>query len=285
MRRLPAVVALLALAGCDVESLDPAPITPTAEVQPSAAAIGLVSSLIQAAVEDTIARGTDGNLSTLGARAPTNTTRTVDLDARSAGGAGADKFPAATGTFTLAPSAEAFSSSWPTGTAGVGTADLTISIPSGGSVRYTDPISGWTATMSGGSFVVRFDQQWNKDAGSTPATAITTATVATVPGSSLSLAGTASRTGDTDRAWTLTGTRSLTLKLERTGGQDPGNNLTTITAAALDLTVTAAAGSTRWQRSDATGLTITRDGTSIYSGAIAQLPASALAIHGEGDAY
>ncbi len=285
VRVLGFAAAVLFLAGCEVVPLTPDGSNPppaAADTQPPAAAIGLVTTLIQAAVEDTIALGTDGNLTTrsLEPRAPTSVTRSVSLDARNGS---IDKFRDASGTFTLTPSEEAFVPSWPTGITGSKVVTLTISLSS--QVGYTDPVSGWTATLSSGTISVSLDLQWTKsDATSTPARATTIATVST-PSGGISLSGRSSKSGETDRIWSLSGTRQLTLKTERTDGQSNTSSTTTVTAGtALWTAVIDGRTTTVWNRSDKDTMAVTSGSTALFSGAISTLP-SRLGVHNDPQIY
>jgi hypothetical protein len=71
---------------------------------------------------------------------PTNVTATINLDAQSAG---VDIFPNATGTLTLTGLRTDFNP--------LGTASYTITMTTSSTVSYTDPASGWKASIPSGT--------------------------------------------------------------------------------------------------------------------------------------
>lgn len=289
LRPLGFAAAVLFVAGCEVVPLTPDSSNPTpvaADTQPPAAAIGLVTTLIQAAVENTIALGTDRNLTTrsLDDRAATNTERTVDLDDKYGGTV--DKFRDANGFFTLTPKGEIFVPSWPTGSGGVKTVRLVITLPS--QVGYTDPISGWTATLNGGSITADLDLNWTTSGATStsPPTTVDMTAVITVPVTlPVSLSGRASKTGEVDKVWSLNGTRSLSLSIKRDPPQTTDQSTTTITAGTSTWTVKMDGTTTTvWNRSDKDTISVTFGSTSLFSGAISTLPTK-LSVHSDPQTY
>ena len=291
LRTLGFASAVLLLAGCEVVPLTPDSTNPTpvaADTQAPAAAIGLVTTLLQAAVENTIALGTDRNLTTRSldtrAPAPTDKERTVSLDDKYGGTV--DKFRDASGSFTLKPNGEIFVPSWPTGSGGVKTVRLVITLPS--QVGYTDPISGWTATLNGGSITADLELNWSTSGATStsPPTTVDMTAVITVPVTlPVSLSGRASKTGEADKVWSLNGTRSLSLSIKRDPPQTTDQSTTTVTAGTSTWTVKMDGTTTTvWNRSDKDTLAVTSGDTSLFSGAISTLPAK-LGVHSDPQTY
>ncbi|GDY12125.1 hypothetical protein LBMAG53_10030 [Planctomycetota bacterium] len=253
--RLVAFALAIALTGCgDPQPLDattgipdipdPSP-TPTASLQTTAAVAGLVSTLIQAAANDIIRRGTDGNvvIRAAGLRQATTTPVDVSLDFLGASG---DTFPDATGSFRLSADKELFVPSWPSGTSGTGKALLTISFSGTSplSASYTDPASGAVASINSGTIIVNLDLTWSKDSGPTPTTqtmTVVTTVGPAVPGTSLSCIGTVVR-DRTTTSWSLAGNRRLEQVLTRSSGQPNTFNLVSTNAGNSSWVVTLASG-------------------------------------------
>ncbi len=145
--------------------------TPPAEqltsVQMSASALDALSQSSGAANDAIIQAGTSASVSTRSASGTTAATAftfsnsgtfTVDLDARD--GLGGDRYPNATGTFTVHYSGSAVSSQ-PTGTGG--TAGYDVSLTFDTDAVFTDPVSGARATIDHGSSVAySLEIAWNR---------------------------------------------------------------------------------------------------------------------------
>lgn len=269
---------------------DPSP-TPTASLQTTAAVAGLVSTLIQAATNDIIRRGTDGNVVIRAAGLRQATTTPVDVSLDFAGASG-DTFPDATGSFHLSAEKELFVPSWPSGTSGTGKALLTISF-SGASpltATYTDPVSGAVASINSGTIIVSLDLSWSKDSGSsTPATQTMTAVTScgsAVPGTSLSCIGTVVR-DRTSTSWSLAGNRRLEQVITRSAGQPTTFNQVATNAGNASWVVTLASGEVvTWTRSALDGISVTSSlvtGT-VDAGTVIGLP-TRRSVHGDLDRW
>ena len=270
---------------------DPSP-TPTASLQTTAAVAGLVSTLIQAATNNIIRRGSDGQIGVraAGLREATKNPVDVDLDDKS-GSLDTDPFPDATGSFHLSAEHELFVPSWPSGTSGTGKALLTISFAGASplTATYTDPISGAKASINSGTINVILDLSWSKDAGPSPA--IHSMTVLSsagpeVPGTSVACIGTVIRNGAAT-TWTLAGNRRLEQVIFRNATHPTDRYRVSNNTGSASWVVTLASGEVvTWTRSAIDGISAISSlvtGT-VDSGTVSGLPIRR-SVHGELDRW